>query len=216
MKFALLIIAAYLLGAIPFGLIIARAYGKDLFKIGSGNIGATNLSRALGKKWAYVCFLLDVLKGAIPVAIASTLISKEPTITELLLWLAVGLAAVIGHIFSIYINFRGGKGVSTSFGVALGIWPYYTICAVAAFAVWACVVFIWRYISLGSIIASIIFPITLIAAIAIDKRWQFANLWPLVAVGILIPVMVITRHRSNIKRIIEGTENKVFAKKQTA
>lgn len=212
MKFAALIIASYLLGSIPFGLIIAKAHGKDLRKIGSGNIGATNLSRAMGRKWAYFCFILDVSKGLIPMLITAGFISSEPGTAELFLWLMVGVAAVIGHILPVYLKFKGGKGVATSFGVALGLWPYYTICAVATFVVWIVVVLIWRYISLGSIIASIVFPVTLIVIIAAGQEWDFANLWPLLTVAIGIPIMVIVRHHENIKRIIAGTENKVLRK----
>jgi glycerol-3-phosphate acyltransferase PlsY len=135
MKFVILIISAYLLGSIPFGLIIAKAHGKDLRSIGSGNIGATNLSRALGRRWAYLCFVLDAAKGLIPMLIAAGFISSPPAVAELFLALAIGCAAVLGHIFPIYLKFRGGKGVATSFGVALGFWPYYTICAIAAFLI---------------------------------------------------------------------------------
>ncbi len=138
--FGVLIILAYLLGSIPFGLIIARAYGKDLREIGSGNIGATNLSRALGKKWGYFCFCLDMLKGLLPMIATARLLSKTPGSLDLIFWLAVGIAAVSGHIFPIYLRFKGGKGVATSFGVALGLWPYYTVCALIAFAVWVAVI----------------------------------------------------------------------------
>ncbi len=210
MKFAVLIVVAYLLGSIPFALIIARAHGKDLRKIGSGNIGATNLSRALGKKWAYFCFLLDVLKGTIPTLAATRLVSLSPTVTELFLWFGVGAAAVLGHIFPIYIKFKGGKGVATSFGVALGIWPYYTVCAGFAFAVWVIVVLVWRYISLASIIASVAFPAILTLAIFKDPDWDFANLWPLLIAAAVIPLIVVIRHTDNIKRIIAGRESKVF------
>ena len=95
MKLGLLIVVAYLLGSVPFGLIIAKAHGKNLFKIGSGNIGATNLSRALGKKWAYLCFLLDVLKGFVLVFAASFLISKQPGYAELLLWLCIKACNIV-------------------------------------------------------------------------------------------------------------------------
>jgi len=209
MRFVILIIGAYLLGSIPFGLIIAKAHGKDLRSIGSGNIGATNLSRALGKKWAYFCFALDVTKGLVPMLAAAFILSSPPSMRELFLWLAVGCAAILGHIFPIYIGFRGGKGVATSFGVALGLWPYYTICASVAFAVWVVLVMIWRYVSLASIAASITFPITLILAIALSPSWDFANLWPLFTVATAIPLMVIIRHRENIKRLIAGTESKI-------
>jgi len=209
MSFVILIIGAYLLGSVPFGLIIAKAHGKDLRLIGSGNIGATNLSRALGKKWAYFCFALDMLKGLLPMLAATFILSSPPNITELLLALAVGCAAVSGHIFPIYLKFKGGKGVATSFGVALGLWPYYTICAVVAFAVWAGVVLIWRYISLASIAASIAFPVVLTLVILLNPNWDFANLWPLFTVAVAIPFMVVIRHRENIKRIIAGTESKI-------
>jgi len=212
MNFVILIIGAYLLGSIPFALIIAKAHGKDLRSIGSGNIGATNLARALGKKWAYFCFCLDTLKGLVPMLATTCALSSPPTITQLLLALAVGCAAILGHIFPIYIKFKGGKGVATSFGVALGLWPYYTICAVIAFALWALIVLLSRYISLASIVASITFPITLIIAIVLIPNWDFANLWPLLFAAIVIPIMVIVRHRQNIKRLIAGTESKIFAK----
>jgi glycerol-3-phosphate acyltransferase PlsY len=211
MKFAVLIIGAYLLGSIPFGLIIAGAHGKNLRKIGSGNIGATNVSRALGRKWACFCFLLDVLKGLVPTLVAVLLISAPPTITELILVLAAGCAAILGHIFPIYIKFEGGKGVATSFGVALGLWPYYTVCASFAIVVWTVVVLIWRYVSLASIIASIVFPLTLTFSVILTPDWYFNNLWPLLIVAIAMPITVIARHRENIKRLLASTENKIFS-----
>jgi glycerol-3-phosphate acyltransferase PlsY len=211
MKFVILIIGAYLLGSIPFGLIIAKAHGKDLRSIGSGNIGATNLSRALGRKWAYLCFVLDVTKGLVPMLVAAGFISSPPAVTELFFALAVGCAAVLGHIFPIYVKFKGGKGVATSFGVALGLWPYYTICSLFAFGVWAVTVLIWRYISLASIAASVAFPLALVLVTVLTPRWNFANLWPLLIAAIVIPIMVIVRHRQNIKRLIAGTESKIFS-----
>jgi len=210
--FLILVIGAYLLGSVPFGLIIAKAHGKNLRQIGSGNIGATNVSRALGKKWAYFCFFLDVLKGLVPTAAAVWLTSSPPSIAELFLALGVGCAAILGHIFPIYIKFKGGKGVATSFGVALGLWPYYTICSLISFAIWTVVVLIWRYVSLASIAASITFPVALILAITLIPAWNFANLWPLLIAATAIPIMVIVRHRPNIKRLIEGTESKIFSK----
>ena len=218
MTFIILIIGSYLLGSIPFGLLIAKAHGKDLRSIGSGNIGATNVSRALGRKWAYLCFVLDVFKGLLPML--ATLFLTTPLSTQsqservvlLWLWLAVGCAAILGHIFPIYLKLKGGKGVATSFGVAMGLWPYYTICASFAIAVWAVVVLIWRYVSLASIAASITFPLVLILAIILSPGWDFVSLWPLLTIAIAIPLMVIIRHRENIKRLIAGTESKVFSK----
>lgn len=213
--FAPAVLGAYLLGSIPFGLLIVKAHGKDLRSIGSGNIGATNVARALGKKWAYFCFALDVLKGLIPMLAVIPLVrttsaqSQTEKAILLFLWLAVGCAAILGHIFPIYLKFKGGKGVSTSFGVALGLWPFYTTCALIAITVWIAFVLIWRYVSLASIAASIVFPLALILAIALAPGWKFATLWPLVITATAIPLMVIFRHRENIKRLLAGTESKI-------
>ncbi len=212
--FALTIAAAYLLGSIPFGLLIARAHGKDLRVIGSGNIGATNVARALGRNWAYVCFALDLLKGLVPTFAASMLVSRFSGLDGhqllLWLWLAVGCAAILGHIFPVYLRFKGGKGVTTSFGVALGIWPYYTVGAAFAVAVWIVVVLIWRYVSLASIAGAVTFAIVLFASVILMPGWSASTLWPLLIVATIIPLMVIVRHRENIKRLFAGTENKIL------
>jgi glycerol-3-phosphate acyltransferase PlsY len=205
------VMGAYLLGSIPFGLLIAKAHGKDLRSIGSGNIGATNVSRALGRKWAYVCFALDVLKGMVPMLMIM-LIAKPAGVVMLLLWLVVGCAAILGHIFPIYLKFKGGKGVATSFGIALGLWPYYTICALFAIVIWVVVVLIWRYVSLASIVGSVSFPVVLILAIILKPGWDFFNLWPLLVTATAIPLMVIIRHLENIKRLLAGTESKILAR----
>ena len=212
--FPLAIIAAYLLGSIPFGLLIAKAHGKDLRSIGSGNIGATNVSRALGRKWAYFCFVLDVLKGLVPM-LATMIIAKPYSVILLWLWLAVGCAAILGHIFPIYVKFKGGKGVATSFGVALGLWPYFTVCALFFAVTWIAVVLMWRYVSLASITASVTFPLVLIAAIILIPGWELAILWPVVITAFAIPVMVIVRHRENIQRLLAGTESKIREKKDS-
>ena len=206
------IIGAYLLGSIPFGLLIAKAHGKDLRSIGSGNIGATNVSRALGRKWAYVCFALDVLKGMVPMLVIM-FIAKPAGVVMLLLWLLVGCAAILGHIFPIYLKFKGGKGVATSFGIALGLWPYYTIGALFAIATWVVVVLIWRYVSLASIVGSVIFPVVLILAIILKPDWDLHSLWPLLVAATAIPLMVIIRHRENIQRLLAGTESKILKSK---
>lgn len=212
--FPLAIISAYLLGSIPFGLLIAKAHGKDLRSIGSGNIGATNVSRALGRKWAYFCFVLDVLKGLVPM-LATMFIAKPESVLTFCLWLAVGCAAILGHIFPIYVKFKGGKGVATSFGVALGLWPYYTICVLFAAGVWVVVVLIWRYVSLASIAASVTFPLVLFTAIILTPDWELGGLWPVLITSIAIPVMVIVRHRENFKRLLAGTESKILQTKRS-
>jgi len=213
MYFVVLIISAYLLGSIPFGLIIAGAHGKDLRKIGSGNIGATNLARALGRKWACFCFSLDVLKGLLPTVTAVSICSSPPATTELFLTLVTGCAAIIGHILPVYVRFRGGKGVATSFGVALGLWPYYTTAAAVALAVWIVCVLVWRYVSLASVAAAAAFPPALAAAIALNPNWHFSNLWPLLTAAVAIPVVVVIRHRENLRRLLRGDESKIFNQK---
>jgi len=215
------VVGAYLVGSVPFGIIIAKAHGKDLRSIGSGNIGATNVSRALGRKWAYVCFGLDVLKGLVPMLAAMPLArsvsaqAQGENVAWLFLWLAVGCAAIIGHIFPVYLRFKGGKGVATSFGVALGLWPYYTVCAAVAITTWVVFVLIWRYVSLASLAGSVAFPLALIVAIASTPAWNFAGLWPLLIAAVAIPLMVIIRHRENVKRLLAGTESKIRQKKDS-
>jgi len=212
MRFAAMLIGAYLLGAVPFGLLIAAGHGIDLRKVGSGNIGATNLSRALGKRWAYVCFVLDLAKGLLPMLAAGVWLCDLAGTVGLMARLAVGCAAVIGHIFPVYLRFKGGKGVATSFGVAIGLWPYYTICAAAALLVWIIFLLIWRYVSLASLAAAVAFPVVLVVSIAIVPGWRFSELWPLPIVATGIPILVFVRHSQNIVRLLAGTESKVLQK----
>jgi len=210
--FLVLVVFGYLLGSVPFGVIIAGAYGKDLCNIGSGNIGATNVSRALGKKWGYLCFVLDCLKGLLPMLIAKIFIA-ELTVVMLCLWLAIGCATILGHIFPVYLKFKGGKGVATSLGMVLGLYPYFTIPGLITFAIWVAAVLIWRYISLASIVASVVFPVSLITAIILKTNWQIESLWPLVVVAIVMGGLVVARHAENIKRLLEGSESKVLQKR---
>jgi glycerol-3-phosphate acyltransferase PlsY len=213
--FVPLISFAYLLGAVPFGFLIGKAHGKDLRQIGSGNIGATNAARSLGKKWGIICFLLDVGKGLTPMLFVPVLglIEKPLTATQLFLWILVGVSAVLGHVFPIYLKFKGGKGVATSLGIVLGLWPYYTLCGIAAFVVWGATLLIWRYVSLSSIIAAVSFPIVLIGGIVFIDAWSFSQLWPLVIIAGLMALLVVLRHGSNIVRLRNGSETKVFQRK---
>lgn len=215
MKWLTLIAVAYLLGSIPFGLLIARFHGIDLRRVGSGNIGATNVVRALGRKWGIFCFVLDVAKGLLPMLTPPLLglTSSTPSSGELIGWLAVGTAAILGHIFPVFLGFRGGKGVATSLGVVLGLWPYLTLCGLAALLVWLLAAWIWRYVSLASILAAASYPLILLVAVCLLADWTWANLWPLFGVAIPIPALVIWRHRANIQRIRAGTESRIGQKK---
>src|SRR6266545_8132773 len=132
-----LIPLAYLIGSIPFGLVVGLAKGIDPRTAGSGNIGATNLGRLLGGRYFALVFTLDLLKGLLPTVIAGALLKFAPhNLQEYLLWLAVAAAAIVGHMFSLFLRFKGGKGVATSAGVVLGIFPYYTWAGFLAIATW--------------------------------------------------------------------------------
>src|SRR5258707_4724930 len=131
---------AYVLGSVPFGLIVGMTKGVDPRKAGSGNIGATNVARLLGKKFFFIVFTLDVLKGLLPMLAAAFIVHRyvpKPDALVFLLWILVGFGSIVGHMFSCFIGFKGGKGVATSCGVILGLFPYYTLPAVIVIAMWA-------------------------------------------------------------------------------
>src|SRR5688500_2792648 len=159
---ALLVPAAYLLGSVPFGLLVGLAKGVDVRDAGSGNIGATNVGRLLGKRFFFVVFVLDLLKGLLPMLAAALVLRWRGTVPDAklyALWLLVGFAAIAGHMFSVFLKFKGGKGVATSAGLMLGLIPYYALPGLLAVVVFVIVFFPTRYISLGSIIAACAFPV---------------------------------------------------------
>ncbi len=211
MIWVFLIIAAYLLGSVPFGLVLATARGVDLRSVGSGNIGATNVARALGRSWGYLCFALDCFKGLIPMLVAMRFV-EEVTVGVLWLWLGVGCAAILGHVFPLYLKFKGGKGVSTSLGVVVGLYPYMTVSGLITFAIWGACLLIWRYVSLASIVAAVVFPIILVAAVVALPGWTFSALWPLLIVAVSLTVLVLIRHIENMKRLLAGSERKIVQK----
>ncbi|HWB53555.1 MAG TPA: glycerol-3-phosphate 1-O-acyltransferase PlsY [Tepidisphaeraceae bacterium] len=207
-----LIPIAYLAGSIPFGLMVGMAKGVDPRKSGSGNIGATNVGRLLGGKFFALVFTLDLLKGLLPVLAAYfCLRHTEAGPMHYVLWLLIALAAVLGHMFSIFLKFTGGKGVATSTGVTLGLFPYYTIPCLLAASVWMVIFFIWRYISLASIVGSIAFPI-IYFLVALWAGWNpIEEQWPLLIFACLVPIMIVYKHRGNLARLRAGTEHR-FAK----
>lgn len=189
----IVIVAAYLTGSIPTGLLLGKAYGVDVRKEGSGNIGATNLYRTVGRKVGIITLIGDCLKGLLPV-----LLVKYSTLPpEFAAW--VGLAAFCGHVFSVFLKFKGGKGVATALGVFLALAPLAVAIAIALFAV---VMFFWRYVSLASITAAAAMPL------AVFFRGGSRTL---TTVTFIIALIVIVRHSENIKRLIAGTENKFKA-----
>jgi glycerol-3-phosphate acyltransferase PlsY len=202
-----LIPTAYLVGSIPFGLIVGLAKGVDPRKAGSGNIGATNVGRLLGGKFFFIVFILDLLKGALPALAAGAVLHFEvPDRTSCLLWVLVGFAASLGHMASIFLKFKGGKGVATSGGVLLGIFPYFTLPGLAGIAVWGIIFLISRYISVASIIGSAAFPVFYCLA-AIIRHWPILDQQlPFLIFAWLVPLMIVYKHRGNISRLRAGTE----------
>ncbi len=189
-KYILLFITSFILGSIPFGIIVAKAKGVDLKKIGSGNIGATNVLRSLGKWPAVLTLLGDVLKGTAAVAIGRYF-GVGPVYEGL-----VGFSAILGHNFSIFLGFRGGKGVATSLGV-LSIYSPQT--ALFTFIIWAVVVMFTKYSSLGAIVSFGLLPISILL---FDGKGKLFT-------AILITILIFLRHRDNIQRLIKGTERRI-------
>lgn len=201
---------AYLVGSIPVGLIVGLANGIDPRKAGSGNIGATNVGRLLGRKFFALVFTLDVLKGALPPLLAGWLIGfATATTLTATLWTLVGLVTVLGNMFSLFLRFKGGKGVATSAGMLLAIFPYFTLPGIGALLVFLICLKIWKYVSLGSMAGAAVFPILYIG-IGISQGWDLRHRQlPLLSLAVLIPVLIIIKHRGNIARLRAGTESKV-------
>lgn len=199
-------VAAYLLGAVPFGLLIGLSRGIDIRQHGSRNIGATNVGRVLGRKIGFVCLALDLLKGLAPtLAAAFVLPVRESGAAGLLVWLAVALAAVLGHVFPVYLRFRGGKGVATTIGVALGIFPYFTLAMLAALAAYAVARYATGAVSVGSLVLAAVFPIATFACVQLGGL-PLGHAWPLLATAVLLALLIFVRHRSNIARLLRGEE----------
>ena len=195
-----LIVGAYLIGSIPFGLLIGKLYDVDVRKVGSGNIGATNVTRTVGKIPGRICFVLDFLKGAIPALAAEIIYPEEAWLT-----FTCCALAVLGHIFPVYLKFKGGKGISTAAGATIALAP---LPLLGAAIVWVAGFLIWRYVSLASIMAAVSLPI-----IALLLKWleigpaASRNDFTLVFISILA-FLAILRHLSNIQRLLAGTENR--------
>lgn len=199
-----LAIFAFLLGSVPFGMLFARAKGVDIRSVGSGNIGATNVVRALGPKIGLTVFVLDVLKGAIPALLTKQLIQTPFSGVDVqTLSMLIGIVAILGHMFSPFIGFKGGKGVATGFGAALGAIPG---AALMGFGVISIVVALTRYVSLGSILAAISVPIFSILI--------FHDSPQLSPILVVMVAFIVWKHRANIVRLRNGTESKFAFKKQ--
>ena len=188
------LIASYLLGAVPTSYLAARLFrGIDLREHGSRNLGATNLYRVLGWRYAIPVGLLDAAKGLVPVLVFAPRVSSSE-----LFALICGLVAVVGHVFSVFVGFKGGKGVATAAGVMLGLTPAALGVAVL---VWAALVYLTGYVSVGSIVAAAIFPL---AVYLLEPPDQPAMLW----LDIAVAAAIVWFHRGNIQRLFKGTENR--------
>ena len=197
-RVTMLILGGYLIGSLPFGVIIGRAWrGIDIRQYGSGNIGFSNALRVLGWKPAAVVAAGDLLKGLLPVLIARRLLDSGQVPNADLWLLPVALGAILGHCFSVFLGFRGGRAIATSLGVLFGLAP---VAGLSSLGVWLLLVAITRYISVASITACLTVP-TVIALTG--SRWELVALW--IAIGLLI----IVRHIPNIKRLLAGTEVKI-------
>jgi len=208
MTIALSIIAAmalaYLIGAIPFGYVAARTQGIDIREHGSGNIGATNVMRVLGKRIGLPVFALDTLKGLLPVLLTGWWCQRDPLFLRTanathLAEVLSGLSAVLGHNFTFWLGFKGGKGVATSAGVMLGLAP---VVLLAAVVVWGLSFLVLRYVSLASILAGLTLPL---ATLLQSHLRQNLN-WPLLCLTVFIGALTLWRHRTNLERLRTGTE----------
>lgn len=200
---------AYLCGATPFGYLAGKLKGIDIRQHGSGNIGATNAIRVLGKGIGIPVFILDLLKGLLPVLVAKHWLAQMPGAESLISWGAVltALAAVLGHMFTFWLGFKGGKGVATTGGVLLGIAP---MAMLGGLAVWLVFFFSLRYVSLASIMAGVGVVVSLLISMARSGTWD----WVLLSFGLLVMILVMVRHLSNLHRLWNGTEPKAGRKNQ--
>ncbi|MFT6179891.1 MAG: glycerol-3-phosphate acyltransferase PlsY [Paracoccaceae bacterium] len=209
----LLIPSGFLLGSIPFGLLLGKLKGVDIREHGSGNIGATNVFRTLGKKSGILCLFLDFCKGFIPVMIADHLVSAG-TLGQSI-EVGTALAAILGHNYSPWIGFKGGKGIATSAGALGALMP--PIALVVVVLIFVIVTFTTKYVSVGSIVAAIALPILTLygsyhhGKIA-DGTWNI----PLFIFTLIAGILAVWKHRTNITRLRAGTENKIGQRKKEA
>jgi glycerol-3-phosphate acyltransferase PlsY len=191
--FAIIIIFSFFIGAIPFGHIISRlAAGVDISRRGSGNIGAANVAREIGIRWGVITLILDILKGFIPLMICM----KIPVQYHNIFLTLLSLALILGHIYSPFLRFKGGKGVSTGFGIFLALSP---VPAVISFCIFLITVYLFNYISLGSIAGACFMPVILAL---MDRPAHF------IVIALLTALLILVAHSENIIRIITGAERR--------
>lgn len=211
---AAILIASFLCGSVPFALLLGRLRGVDIRTVGSGNIGATNLGRALGRPWGVGCFALDALKGAAPVLAFGLwrgcwgVPIREAAANPTAEWVAVAAAAILGHVFSPWVGFRGGKGVATGFGAMTAIWPLLTWPMLGALLAWVILLLVSRFISLASVVAVLVPPAVIVVQ-ATGSEGPPPAAAPLLIATAAIALLVVFRHRGNLRRLLAGTEPRV-------
>src|SRR5215211_2331370 len=205
---AMLLIGSYLLGSIPFGFLAGRFVGIDIRQAGSGNVGATNVVRVLGKRYGYPVFALDVLKGFGAVKISMLMAPGPPPEwnSPEIFGMFAAMSSVLGHLYPPWLKFQGGKGVATSAGALLALTPIVTFMGVA---IWVTVFWLTRYVSLASIIAAVVLPIIILML----RPQADSARKPLFYSFVCIAAVVIWRHRSNLSRLIRGTEPRFTRKR---
>jgi acyl phosphate:glycerol-3-phosphate acyltransferase len=204
---ALSILCSYLLGSIPFGLLAAKLKGIDIREHGSGNIGSTNVLRVLGKGIGWTVCALDVLKGVLPVLLARIYAQDAEPVG--LVPALTCIATILGHNYTFWLGFKGGKGIATSAGALLPIMP---VTIVVAVILWIITFVTTRYVSLGSLVASVTLPTSFLIQGIVTGNWQ----WPLLGLGALAGGLAIYKHRANVQRLLNGTESKFERKKKPA
>ncbi len=199
--FAAVVLVSYLLGSIPAGYVAGRIAGIDIRHAGSGNIGATNVTRVLGKRYGYPVFIVDFLKGLVAVSM-SILIEKraQPVLVPTQLFgIVAAISCVIGHSFPVWLGFKGGKGVATSMGALFGLMPFVALIGVG---VWVITFEVTRYVSVASMTAALAVPVSILILIPLTQTGGAVLLY----FSICLAALVIFRHRSNLSRLVRGTE----------
>jgi glycerol-3-phosphate acyltransferase PlsY len=208
MIWILIVIISYLLGSIPSGYLVAKSQGIDIRQHGSKNIGATNVLRVMGKKWGYLVFFCDALKGFLAVRLGMFL-GGMGGIESSLAGVVAAIACILGHNYTFWLGFKGGKGIATSGGVIVALFSWYIVLIIIL--VWLGVFFLSRYVSLASICAAIALPLSL----ALLAPWAAgSNSWVLLLFSAVAAALAVWRHRTNITRLLSGTESR-FGKKKS-
>jgi glycerol-3-phosphate acyltransferase PlsY len=209
---AIAVLAAYIAGSLPFGFWISKCLGVDIRNQGSGNIGATNVLRTLGRKVGITVLILDISKGFLPVLIGSRIIFKQLPDSMLdredimgTIYVLLAIGTILGHNYTFWLGFKGGKGIATSAGAIMSFLPEVLM---GSTLVWILIFFLSRYVAIASIAAAFSIPIL---TASLDHNYLFPDLnssWPVISFGIIAAIMAVWRHRSNIQRLIKGEEDR--------